>query len=201
MRPSTRFASVIVGSVPPGSVADRSGIRSGTLGPDTEQVTAVHPRDRTAAGADLHQVDHRRPKRIPSSFSPMTTGTGIGSHLVLLRDLRHTALDQPDLRGRSTHVERQQIRLVELAAEIAGSNYPCRRSRLHHVDRFLGAGREGVNPAAALHEQERSGHLLLPQARFDSFQVTSDNGPDPGVDDGCARPKVFAEVGRDFAGE
>ena len=60
MRPSTRLASVTVGSVAAPAVADRAGIGAGAARPDLQRADFVEPGDAAAAGADLDDVDHRQ---------------------------------------------------------------------------------------------------------------------------------------------
>ena len=60
IRPSTTLASVTVGRVAAGAVADRARHGARALRPDLQQPAGIHPRDRAAARADRGDLDHRR---------------------------------------------------------------------------------------------------------------------------------------------
>jgi hypothetical protein len=62
-RPSTIFASVTVGSVPPRPYAAGPGTAPALCGPTLNGAARVDVRDRAAAGADRVQVDHRHEDR------------------------------------------------------------------------------------------------------------------------------------------
>ena len=137
----------------------------------------------------------------PPPFAPVVAGAGGAAHLVLLGDLGYALLDQPGLGRGAAHVEGQEIGPAELGAQIAGGDDPGGGTGLDHEHGPFRPRREGVDAAAALHEEEGGGHALLPQARLDALQVASHHGPDAGVDYGGAGAEVLAEVRGDLGGK
>src|SRR5262249_13883652 len=87
IRPRTRLAAVTVGSPAPRA--------RGRVWPERRGAARVAPRDRPPAGAHFLDVDHRNPQRAAID-------------VVLVRGLHEPALDDRALRGRATHVERDQ---------------------------------------------------------------------------------------------
>ena len=142
MRPSTRLASVMVGSSPPFGIAHRPGLGAGAARADLEMALAADPGDRSAAGADGLDVDHRDAHRKRADRA------AVG-------DVRPAALDQAEIGRGAAGVERHHVGKAgefrdHRAAERAGGRSGERRGdRLaHHLLRARDA-------AARLHHQER----------------------------------------------
>ena len=134
-RPSTRFASVTVGSVAAAPVAGRPRVGARALRPDAQEAARVDPGDRAAARADLDEVDDRRPHRVAGERHAADPGARVAADVVVLRHRRLAALDQPDLRGRPAHVEGEDVRPAERLAEVRRRDHARGRPGLDHEHR------------------------------------------------------------------
>ena len=95
-RPSTRSASVTVGLGPAPSVADRPRLRAGRFGPDVQDAV-LDPRDRSAAGSDRHDVDHRQ--RDAVAVAPVPVAAQLGAPVA----------DEAHVVARAAHVDGDHV--------------------------------------------------------------------------------------------
>ena len=130
--PKTRLASVMVGRLPAAAIADRPRHCSCAFGSDSEPPGGVHAHDRPTSGADGAHIDHRYAHRVMSNLSGC--------------DQRSAAvLDDGDIIARSSHVNRHDVRLIEVGG-----------------DAFLRPGRRPMGPTDQI-DRRREG--LLPACR------------------------------------
>src|SRR5207253_1580085 len=66
-------------------VADGTGVGARAAWADAEETARVDPSDRPAAGADLDEVDDRRPHRIARERHPADPGARVAPDAVVLR--------------------------------------------------------------------------------------------------------------------
>src|SRR5438445_578306 len=95
---------------------------AGALGPDVQDAARVHPRDRSAAGAEGVNVDRRE--------RDLRDADGL-----LARELGLAALEERDVRGRSAHVEGDEIRLAQEPRAVAAGGDAAGRPRQHGARR------------------------------------------------------------------
>ena len=131
----------------------------------------------------------------------MLAGDRRRAHLVLLGDAGGAVLDEARLGRGAAHVEGHQVPAPQPAAERPRGDHPRGRAGLDHEDRLGRRRPEGVDAAAALHQQQGGLQPRFAQARLDALQVAGHGGPDAGVDHRGAGPEVLAEVGGHLAGE
>ena len=81
-------------------------------GPTAMRPIAVDMRDRAAAGADLHHLDHRDAQRQAGALPEASDARDLEG----ARGLRLAVIDQADLRRRAAHVERQHVGRGRIAA-------------------------------------------------------------------------------------
>ena len=136
---------------PAAPVTRRPRIGPGTFRPHANPPEAVHMRDRPAAGADLHHLDHRNPQRQPRTFAEPADAR----HLERPRRLRLEIVDQADLRRRAAHIERQHIVQPAFARNLGGENRPARRPAFHQPDRETARGFNRRQPATGQHQKHR----------------------------------------------
>ena len=155
-RPSTRFASVTVGSVAAERVADRTRLRARALRPDAHRAAGAQPRDAAAAGADFLDVDHRDLDR--QAF-------GVAADHRRVRHQRLAVHHDAGLRGGAAHVERDRALEPERCAEALRADHARGRARLEHADAFAPRLRAVEEAAGRLHDQEPAGERLAPRGR------------------------------------
>ena len=106
------------------AVAGRAGIGAGALRPDRDPPERVDMRERAAAGADLHHLDHRDAQR---QAGPLLEAPDAGD-LEAARGLRREAVDQADLRRGAAHVEGDHAFEPALARDAGGEQRPAGRA-------------------------------------------------------------------------
>ena len=111
--PSSRLASVTVGSLAALAVAGGPGLGAGRARPDPQRAALVAPGDRAAAGADRVDVDHRQLDR------PAV-------ELAALGPADAASLDDADVAGGAAHVEAERV-AAPRRARPAGRRRPPRR--------------------------------------------------------------------------
>ena len=99
-------------------------------------------RDRAAARADLHHLDHRDAQRQAGAFQE----TRRAVHFVDARRIRLEILDQADLRRGAAHVERQHLLLGAARRDLAGEDRAARGPGLDQPHRKLRAVSIEVSP-------------------------------------------------------
>ena len=183
------------------AVADRPGIGARALRPDAQQAARVDPGDRAAAGADLDQVDDRRPHRVAGERQAADPGARVAADVVVLRHRRPAVLDQADLGGRAAHVEREDVRSPERRAECGGRDHARGRARLDHEHRPRRAASELKTPPLDCITSSFASIARLGEALLDALQVALDDRADHGVDHGRRGAQVLAELGRHLGRE
>ena len=143
---------------------------------------------------DLDQIDYRGPDGIAAGARLADPRVGLGADLVLLGDPGLAVHDEADLGRGAAHVERDRVRVAQLARDVVGDDHPGGRARLHHVGRLLGAGLEGQHPAARLHDEQLRGHAAAAEPAFDILQVAGQDRTDARIDDGGAGAEVLPEL-------
>ena len=131
IRPSTTWASVIVGVVAAAAVAGRPRARAGAARADAEGAAVVDVGDRAAAGADRVHVEHRHEQRVAAD-------PGVPRGCLADAPLG----DDPDVGRRAAHVERDQ---PAAAGRAAPAHWP---PRMPAAGPGQQQGRPGVSAAA-----------------------------------------------------
>ncbi len=108
-------------------------------------------RDRAAAGADLHHLDHRNPQRQSGAFAEPPDPRD----LERARGLRLAIVDQADLRGGAAHVERQHVGDAALPRDGGGEDRAAGGPAFHQADREAARGLDRGQAAARQHQEHR----------------------------------------------
>ena len=113
-------------------VASRTRIGARALRADLEAAVLVDARDRSASGADFHDIDDRYLQRIALiDAAPF--------ELVVGPQYRPAVADQRTLRRRAANVEIEDFRLADGFADPHGTRHASRRPRFYqHQRRTLG---------------------------------------------------------------
>ncbi|MEJ0070907.1 MAG: hypothetical protein WDO24_21665 [Pseudomonadota bacterium] len=140
------------------SVTGRPRFRAGAVRPDLQQPKAVDARNRSAAGADLEQIEDRdRDRNSAAGFEAL--------HPIDFERAgprRFAVLDEAQLCRRPTHVEGQEVPEVRQLAEEGRGLDTRRRARLDHLNRKVLGGSGGRAAAVGLHDEQ----LMAIAARF-----------------------------------
>ena len=110
------------------AIADRARVGAGALRSDLQRADLVAPGDRAAAGADLDHVDHRHHDRMAA---------GIAADIIARRHGRLAVADQACLGGGAAHVERDDVAVAELLADLRRGDDAADRAGFHHRHRAL----------------------------------------------------------------
>ena len=163
-RPSTRSASVTVGSVAAAAVAGRPRIGAGAVRPDMQAAALVAPRDRAAAGPDLDDIDDRQLHRL--------AGEGIADDVAFL-DRRDAVGDQRRLRGGAAHVEADGALDAEKSRDASGADHAGDRPGFHHRDRRAPRLADRHGAAVRAHDGDLPGKARLVG---ELFEPAADSG-------------------------
>ena len=169
-------------------IAHRSGLGAGAARADLEMTFAADPGDRTAAGADGLDVDHRDPHR------KRTDRSAIG-------DLRLAAFDQAKIGRGAAGIQRHQIRKARDLGDDGRAERAGRRARERRGDRLahhlIGAG----DAAARLHHQKRL--VLQAGAKFlmHALEIAFHMRLDEGIHQRRHRALIFAIFRQHHAGQ
>ena len=133
-------------------VAGRTRIGAGTVRSHCDAAQRIHARDRTAAGTDLHHIDHRNAHGEATAF-----GESIGtSDFEMPRLLRREVVDQRELRRRSSHVERDRAVVAAARRDMARQDRAASRSALHQTHRKSARGLHRADASGGHHQQQRT---------------------------------------------
>ena len=132
---------------------------------------------------------------------PADARAGVAADVVVLGHGRAAVLDQPDLRGRAAHVEREDVGPAERLAEVRRGDHARRRARLDHEHGPRGRGIGAEDAAARLHHEQLRLHAGVGEPALDPLEVALDDGPDHRVDHGRRGAQVLAELGRHLGRE
>ena len=155
------------------AVAGRPRHRSGALRSDAK-AALLHPRDRAAAGADLENIHHRDLHRQRPVIAADQGGAG-GERVAIV--------DDAGLGGGPAHVEGDRVLETERMAHGLGADDAGRRTRFQHVHAVALGLLRLVEAAVRLHDQERPGKALAPDALIDLADIAPHDRPDIGVGD------------------
>ncbi len=169
-------------------IAHRPRHRAGALRPDLEMALAADPGDRAAAGADGLDVDHRDAHRERSDRA------AVG-------DLRHARLDQAQVGGGATSVQRNQILEAGDLRDHRGAERACRRPGQRGGDRLVHDLLARDHAARGLHHQERLRSQVRPEFVVDALQVAPHVRLHERVDERRHRALVLAVLGQHVARE
>ena len=161
------------------SVARRSGHGSGGHRPDAQRAARVAPRDRTAAGADRVDVDHRQRQRPAADLAP-----GDVPHRAAGHD-RHVA-------RRAAHVEAQEVGLIGVAGDQCRGGGAAGRSAEHGQCGVGGRELEVGEAAAGLHDP-RLDDAGVAGAVAQRAQIVAQQRRERGVDLGRGGALVLAK--------
>ena len=160
-------------------VTDRARVGARALRPDAEQPARVDPRDRAAPGADLDEVDDRRPHRVARERHAADPRARVAADVVVLRHRRPAVLDQADLRRRAAHVEGEDVGPAERLAEVRRGDHAGGRPRLDHEDRAHARPRRSRRRRRSTASRAASPATPAAASRaLDPLQVALDDGPD-----------------------
>ena len=181
------------------TVGGRARVGARAARPDPRMAARIDPADRAAARAHLHEVDHRTQDRVAARLLDAAARALVRADLELAQDARPAAEDQPHLRRRAAHVERDRIGDAQALGDLQRSGDTCGRPRFDRVDgpRANSFGRH--HAAARAHHVERRAHPTLLEARRDPIEVAADHRRHVRVDDRRARAPVLADLGRELA--
>ena len=137
--------------------------------------------DGAAARADARDVE-------TVQSNPMTGHPSIGGDRRLALD------DERHVGARSSHVEGDQVAVLENPARVSCRGHTAGRSREHTAGREpdrIGDGRES---AVRLHDEQRPGIPRFGQALGETLEIALEHGSDVRVDDGRADPLELLDL-------
>ena len=186
---------------PAAVVAGGPGLGARAPRPDLEAASRVEPRDASAAGPDLGDVDRGDAEELTASSQETASGGERTAGFVLPAPGDGAVLDQRRLCGRPAHVERDHVLPSEPARDRQGGDDAGRRPRLEGEDRaHPGVGR-GHDAAGGLHDHHGRADLPSRQATSDVVEIDGDQGLHVRIDGSCGRPLVLALLAQDVARE
>jgi hypothetical protein len=109
---------------------------------------------------------------------------------------RSRVLDETCLRGRASHVERQDAVQPKRFRDARGGEDPCRGAGLDHPDRTLACESRRRRAAVRLHDPQLV--AVLPEVHLELIEVGRDDRHERGVDDRGARALVLLDLGIDL---
>ncbi len=170
-------------------VARGAGARAGALGADAQQSARVDPRDRSAAGADRADVDHRGADRDAEL------------ELEALRSLELPVVHQRDVARRAADVDRHDLLDARERREVGTAEHAAHRPRDQVVDRLLGRGPDVDDAPVGLHHQQlrRRAGALEPGAQV--LHVAGEHRLQVRVRDRGVAAVVLAPARIDLMGE
>ena len=150
----------------------------------------IDARDRAAARADFHHVDHRNAHGNAAALGePVSAG-----NLEVARMLRGVVVYYGDFRRRSAHIERHCFIVTTLRRHPPRQNNPARWAAFHQPHRKSPRRFDGANTAGRHHQQQRTRGAKAGQALAHVFQISRHQRQDIGVGDGGGSPFVFADL-------
>ena len=185
------------GFVSAASVRRRPRLRPGARGPHLDPLQVVDPRDRPAAGPDLHHLDDGNPHRQPAPLLEAVAARD----LERARMERSAAVDHAQLGRRPAHVEGEHVAQFQIAREVAGEDRAPGGSGFDEADRGRDRGVERREPAPGGHEKEGTREARLPQRLRESREVAGHERLDVGVRAGCGLSLVLAHLGAHVRGQ
>ena len=139
---------------------------------DMQRAAFGHARDRSAAGPDLENVDHRnldRERLLVAADQRASSG-----HYV-------SAMDHAGFRRGAAHVERDRVVDCDLVADRLRCDHARCRPRFQHAHAFLPRMFDFEEAAGRLHDEESAGKARSARVSVDLGEIASDLGADIGV--------------------
>ncbi len=158
---------------------------------DMQLTEIIDPGDRSAAIADLDQIDHRHHDRVAGGLT-----VALDPVIGLDRDL--IVFDQRAFGGGAADVERQDVRLADDPAKLGRAPEAGGRAAFDHGDRNGLDGIEGIDAAIRLHDEKLAGIALAGQAAFELLEITLGLGLNIGREDGGVGALIFAPLAGDL---
>src|SRR6185312_9911995 len=112
------------------AIAGRAGIGACAAWADAKDPATVDPREAAAAGTNFGKIDGRRANEVTTALEQALSDVDACADLHLLRDARLAAFYQTGLGGRTAHVERDDVLLIEALPQRGGADGAGRGSRL-----------------------------------------------------------------------
>ncbi len=180
--PSTMFASVTVGSVPPSAYAAGPGTDPAPVRADVQGSAVVDEGDAAAAGAHRVDLDRRHADRLPSTASWLVrvatpSRMSVTSKLV------------------PPHVDDDQVADAQAAAVVDRRRRGRGGAGVQRVDR---SGEDLVDrraAAAELHHAQPAGQPLVGERPFEQAEVAIDARQDVGAQRGGRGTRPLAQLG------
>ena len=172
------------------AVAGRPGLRAGRARADVEAARLVDVGDRAAAGADRHEIDHRRQHR-------MAADVGV----TRVHDFHGAARDRRDVGRGAADVDGDDVRNTGHLALGGAPDDAARRAGHQDANRPLGAGLDGRDATVRLHDPELRADAGAPQAGLEIVEVEGGLRADIAVHRRGREALVLAHHLRDLARE
>ena len=173
-------------------VGGGTGLGTGRLGADLEQAELVDAGERTAAGADLDEVDRRDGAREAGALLE-----AVGAcDLEHVGELGLATVDETGLGGGATHVEAHQTVGVESTGEPAAREGAGSRAALDQTDRDACRVVGGDDAAVREHHQHGAAEALTGEPLLQLLQVGADDRHRGGVAGRRDHARVLADLGR-----
>ena len=166
----------------PAPVTGRPGVGARALRADAQRAAAVHPRDRSAAGADRVDVDHRQPHRQPG-HPPVDRELGLGAALG----------EEERVAARAAHVEPERGGSLTIRAATAPPAGTGQQHRRRVGRRLL----ERPDPAGGQHHVRLREPGLLGR-RPQPAEVAAGRRAERGIDGRRRRALELAHLGGDL---
>ncbi len=137
------------------AVACRSRHRAGRLRPDDQEAALVDAGDRTAAGADLGDVDRGHLEHVAAGLDEAARCRDAVAKLVFRGHAGAAVLDDDGLGGGAAHVEHDDIAVVARDAEPGRADDAAGRTGGHHQHRLFAGHIRRQHAAVRGHDQDR----------------------------------------------
>jgi len=179
------------------AVTGRSRLRAAALGADIQRAEIGFVRDRTAARADLDQLDGRDLHRQARAAQEALLARGFEA----VGHERFAIVDQGELRRRATHVKGQHPFEAGIASEPGACQRTGSRTAFEQLHRHP-LGLAHVRQAAVGQHQEQSARdALAAQRVLEPLEIDLGERADVGVGHRRRDAQVFADLRRDLGRE
>src|SRR5215475_1365144 len=130
-----------------------------------QAATVVDPGDRTAAGADLDDVDHGKLHRLPRE--------NIADHIAFF-DRQDTIVDERGLSGGAAHVETDRLLHAENPRQVGGADHARHGPGFHHGDGLTSRLADRHGAAIRAHDSDLAGKFLRTGEVLEALEVPAD---------------------------